>query len=134
MKPVVFTAPVVSGSGRGKDLGIATMNLELDSVPSELTEGIYACFVMFDGKRYMAGMHYGPRPVFKDTRSCEIHILDEWIEKTPDALEVLVVGRIRDVADFPSVDDMLKQIEDDIANVRAILSAYESESPQTADS
>src|SRR5665213_2182498 len=120
MSIIRFNAPVIAGSGRGKDLGVATMNLDLSAVPTTMKEGIYACFAMIDGKRMKAAMHFGPRPVFQDTTSCEVHIIDDVIPVAPETLAVDVISYLRPVAAFASKDALMAQIADDIAKARGI--------------
>ena len=117
-----FTARVVAGSGRGKRLKIPTLNLDPSGVPGVLTPGIYACWAGLGERKLMGALHYGPRPVFCDNPSLEVHILDEVIDLPPPIVAVQVVKRIRDVQDFPSVEALLSAIRHDIAQVRAILS------------
>ena len=121
LPPLSFTARVVTGAGRGKLIGTPTINLDTLDVPPEMDEGIYACRAIIDNKNENAVLHYGPRPVFKDTSSCEVHLLDRTLEKTPEMLTVEVIQFLRDVRDFPSVDALKKQIGKDIDEVRAIL-------------
>lgn len=89
-----------------------------------MSEGIYACFVTlhYDGARsegpYPAAMHYGPRPVFHDTVSCEIHVIDVTPSRPPQRIEVQIVARLRDVEDFPSVDALREQMRRDIEEAR----------------
>lgn len=111
-----FTANVIKGSDRGRHLGTPTINLSLEKIPPELEYGIYACRCPLS-----AVLHYGPRPVFKDIPSCEVHILDESPEKTPTTLTVEIIHKMREVQDFPSVEDLKKQIQKDIDAARAIL-------------
>jgi|TARA_B100002003_G_scaffold249345_1_gene285421 riboflavin kinase/FMN adenylyltransferase len=120
---IEFTASAISGAGRGKEYGIPTININLASVPEELEEGIYACFVEIedDPTRYMGAMHYGPRPVFQDSRACEIHLLDANLSSLPASATVSVVQYLREIKDFPSVDALKEQILDDIERCRAIL-------------
>ncbi len=119
-----FTARVVSGSGRGKDIGAATMNVDLSDVPKDLEEGIFAVMVNVDGKDLKAAMHYGPRPVFQDSKSCEVHVIDEVILHAPHTIEVTIVERLRDVTDFPSKDALMEQITKDVEQARGILEAH----------
>jgi riboflavin kinase/FMN adenylyltransferase len=125
--PLRFSARHVSGSSRGRTLGTPTLNLDLTQVPAELAHGIYACRVTLttiDSQDvYWAVMHYGPRPVFEDTESCEIHVLDKTILEQPDTVDVEVVALLRgpETFRFPSPEAMLAQIERDIAKARAIL-------------
>lgn len=122
---LTFTAPAISGSSRGKLMGTPTINLDLAHVPAALREGIYVCRVIFDedDKADMrdAVMHFGPRPVFKDKPSCEIHVIDERIDEPPMLVHVDVIERLRDVLDFPSPDDLKVQIEEDIRRAKEML-------------
>lgn len=129
-----FTARIITGRGRGKRIGTPTINLALEDVPEDLEEGIYACWVTstkyeirntrFKSK---AVMHYGPRPVFKDSASCEIHLLDEPIDLSDGTLEIEVIERMRDVQNFPSPEELIAQIKADIALSREILMKKEAD-------
>ncbi len=115
---ISFTARTIRGSGRGRDLGVPTINLDLRDISKDLKEGIYACFV----QGLPAVMHYGPRPVFRDTPSCEIHLLDADIHSPPPEVTVEIVTRLRDVRDFPSEEALKAQIDLDIDKARRIFS------------
>lgn len=123
MSLLSFTAPVISGAGRGKAIGAPTLNLSLDAVPRELEEGIFACWIQIDGAWQMGAMHHGPRPVFKDSRSCEVYVLDQVIEKAPATVEIRVIAPVRPIMDFPSTEALMAQIEKDVVQVRSLLSA-----------
>lgn len=120
---ITFSASAISGAGRGKEYGIPTININLASVPENLQEGIYACFTEIenDTSRYMGAMHYGPRPVFRDSRACEIHLIDTELSDLPANVKITVVQYLREIRDFPSADELKKQILDDIEQCRAIL-------------
>lgn len=66
-------------------------------------------------------MHYGPRPVFDDTISCEVHVIDKIVPVPPGTLHVTVRDRMRDVTDFSHQEALLEQIQSDISAARAIL-------------
>ncbi|MDA1208408.1 MAG: riboflavin kinase [bacterium] len=125
---ITFTASAISGAGRGKNMGVPTINVNLASVPEELTDGIYAAIVSIDDSRYSAAMHYGPRPVFDDSRACEVHLLDVTLYDAPSNVTIEVVERIRDIEDFPSTAQLIAKIQDDIGRCRGILKAYASQS------
>ena len=122
--PLSFTARVMSGRGRGREIGAPTINLELSDVPPALQEGIYACFAVMDGVRLPAAMHFGPRPAFKDTETCEVHLLDAAPDAVPATLPVDVIAYLREVRDFPSTEALMAQITKDIAQARAILKGH----------
>ena len=120
--PIVIPhARVVSGAGRGKKIGIATLNIELSSAPANMHHGIYACWVSFAGTKYMGALHYGPRPVFKDTESLEVHVLDSIIESPPVTVDLEIVARIRGVENFATTKALVERIRQDIAETRVIL-------------
>jgi riboflavin kinase/FMN adenylyltransferase len=118
-----FSAHVITGSARGRKLGVPTLNLETNDVPADLQDGIYACFAVIDGKSYPGAMHNGPRPTFNDTRSCEVHLIDHVLPTAPETVTVNVVERIRDVKAFPTAEALVAEMERDIAAARAILAA-----------
>ena len=120
-----FTAGVVKGSGRGKGLGTPTINLDPVALTDIGREGIYAAWAIFDGDRVPAVMHAGARPVFLDTPSVEIHLLDAPPATVPDELTVEVVEFLRPVQDFDSVQELQAQIRRDILLARATLGMHD---------
>jgi riboflavin kinase/FMN adenylyltransferase len=121
-KPVnILAAKTVSGRGRGKGLGIPTINIDLSAIPADLPHGIYACRITLSGTTYKGAMHYGPRPVFKDTPTFEVHILDATVDSVPDTADIEIVGFIRPVLDFPSPEALVKRIGQDIDEARGML-------------
>jgi riboflavin kinase/FMN adenylyltransferase len=93
----------------------------MSDVPAAMKEGVYACYVTFDEKEFPATLHYGPRPVFKDTPSCEAHLLDEVVDTPPTSVTVETIEWLRSVENFPSVDALKEQIAIDIQRARGIL-------------
>ena len=71
-------------------------------------------------------MHFGPRPVFQDSASCEIHIIDAAILNPPTHVEIEVIMKLRDVQDFPGPEALVEQMRTDIVDARAILSVSDS--------
>lgn len=116
-----FTAGVVSGAGRGKGLGTPTINLDPSFLSTIGREGIYACWATIEGKRHPAVMHAGARPVFQDSASIEIHLLDTPPESTPETVTVEPALYLREIRDFSSIDELKAQIADDIRAARATL-------------
>ena len=118
-----FKAQTILGAGRGRRLGVPTVNLDLRDVPVALKEGIYGCAVLTGkGKRLPAAMHYGPRAVFKVGIACEVHLIDHTLPSTPPSLEIEVLQFLRPVRNFDSPEELVKQIHIDIDDVRALMS------------
>jgi riboflavin kinase / FMN adenylyltransferase len=128
-KTISFTAQVIRGSGKGSAMGIPTLNLDLDDVPEELQEGIYAARVTVNGERVSAAMHYGPRPVHGLSRSCEVHLCGAAFRASrtgqraapPTSITVEIIDRLRDVKDFDSEEELKEQIAKDIERCKSIL-------------
>ncbi len=127
--PLSFSAQVISGRGRGTTLGTPTINIDLNDVPSTLEEGIYAGWAKTGQQWQKAAIHYGPRPVFKDTPSFEVHILGGEPEFVPDILEIYMLNRLREVRDFPSTEALMQQIERDVEESHAMLDRHGPPAP-----
>ncbi len=115
---MLFQAHSVTGSGRGKGLGTPTINLNMKEVPKGIENGLYACIV--DGN-HKGVLHYGIRPTFDDTPSCEVHIIDEDVPLPPDTLEIHIIQKIRETMKFDSAEQLIEQMKKDIESARAIL-------------
>lgn len=121
--PLLFRARTVTGSGRGRNYATPTLNLALADVPTNIAEGIYACRADVGEGPEDAVLHYGPRPVFADSVSCEVHILDRTLTTMPAHVEVELLAYLREVRDFPSPEAMYEQIASDVRIARGILAA-----------
>ncbi len=97
------------------------MNLDTTQVPSDLAEGVYAVRATIEGIEHDAVMHYGPRPVFRDSLSCEVHFLNQTIDTPPDSVMVRPIEKLRDVMHFANPNDLKMQIALDIAQAQKIL-------------
>uniref|UniRef100_A0A7C5X145 Riboflavin biosynthesis protein n=1 Tax=Thermocrinis ruber TaxID=75906 RepID=A0A7C5X145_9AQUI len=106
---------VVRGSGRGSSLGYPTANLG----PSEnlcLKEGVYAVRV---NEQFLGVANYGFRPTFDEkTKVLEVHILDFDGNLRGERLKVEFLSFLREEKKFSSKDELIKQIERDIAIVK----------------
>ncbi|MDO8469279.1 MAG: riboflavin kinase [Candidatus Peribacter sp.] len=116
-----FTARVVKGAGRGRTIGSPTLNLALHDVPRRLENGIYACRVSWNRQSYSAAMHCGPRLVFRDSATCEVHVIDHAIRRSPLHVQVMIVKRLRSIRNFRTVAALKRQIQRDIEKTRKVL-------------
>jgi riboflavin kinase/FMN adenylyltransferase len=120
---------VVRGAGRGRTIGIPTINLAPpDSRKLLPPDGVYAVTVTVgkreteNGKWYGGMMNQGPRPTFGDqARTLEVHLFDFDGEVYGETVEVEWVRRLRDVQAFPSREALVAQLERDRQAARATL-------------
>lgn len=112
---------VVSGHGRGVELGFPTANLkpEKELLPEP---GIYAAFASGEGNRYLAALNIGEKPTFADyTFTFEAHLLDFSGDLRGKRLDIHFVEKLRDIIKFDSPEKLKKQIAADIEKTRTVL-------------
>jgi len=116
---------VERGAGRGRTIGIPTLNVAPPS-PRKLLppDGVYAVVVSWQGARHGAMANLGPRPTFDDhRRALEAHLFGFAGELYGETVTVEFVRRLRDVVRFGTVDDLKTQIAKDREAALAALSA-----------
>jgi riboflavin kinase / FMN adenylyltransferase len=114
---------VVRGAGRGRTIGIPTINLA-PPPPEKLLppDGVYAVSVRIGKRQYGGMMNQGPRPTFgEQARTLEIHLFDFDDELYGETVVVEWVRRLRDVQAFSSRDALVAQLERDRQAARATL-------------
>jgi riboflavin kinase/FMN adenylyltransferase len=121
-RPYELRGIVARGDGRGRTIGVPTANLEVGSQIAIPANGVYAVWGATDGGEWPAVVNIGVRPTFGQTvRVVEAHLLDFNGDIYGQELAVAFITRLRDEQRFASVDDLVSQIEDDIAVARSIL-------------
>jgi riboflavin kinase/FMN adenylyltransferase len=119
---------VVKGHQRGRELGFPTANVRsrTEVVPAN---GIYATLVQMGGRQMHSVTSIGVNPTFgSGPRTIETHILDFKEDLYGRRLQVFFLERLREERNFPSVEGLVKQIEEDIACARGVLSRNGPES------
>lgn len=121
-----FSSYQVTGKGRGKLLGIPTINLQIPG-DFDLEEGIHAVRVQIENQLFTGALHFGPVPVFKSPeKSLEVLLIDVSDENLPETfgkkIEIEVIRRLRDIRDFESPEEMVEQIKKDVEEVKNLLS------------
>jgi len=120
---------VVRGAGRGRTIGVPTLNLEPPDARKLLPpDGVYAVRVTLGTRdtgnvqRYGGMMNQGPRPTFgEQARTLEIHLFDFDGELYGETVDVEWVRRLREVQAFPSREALVAQLERDRQAARATL-------------
>ncbi|NIA24903.1 MAG: bifunctional riboflavin kinase/FAD synthetase [Gammaproteobacteria bacterium] len=113
---------VTVGDGRGIGLGYPTANLD---IPKELlipADGVYAVWATVRKRTHPAVANIGVRPTFEGAgRVVEAHLLDVAPTLYGEPMTLQFVGRIRDEQQFAGADELVTQIELDVAKARAML-------------
>ena len=119
-RPYSLRGVVQRGEGRGRTIGIPTINLAAPDARKLLPpDGVYAARVVWRGSRYDAMMNQGPRPTFGVAeRGLEVHLFDFSGELYGETVTVEWVRRLRDVQTFPSRDALVAQLGRDAQAAR----------------
>ncbi len=113
---------VGSGAGRGTGIGIPTMNFKpvKEVVPAH---GVYATRTHFDRQTFNSITNIGINPTFGGVEGVKIetHVLDRTVEARGKTAEVEFVKRLRPEMKFASIEDLKKQIKNDILKANEAL-------------
>jgi riboflavin kinase/FMN adenylyltransferase len=126
-RPFEITGEVVRGAGRGRGLGIPTANVRPEGELLPRT-GIYAArarTLTGTPVERAAAVSIGTNPTFVPGGrevTVEAHLLDFDADLYGARLRLELLARLRDEHRFPSVDELLVQIQNDIARTREIAS------------
>jgi riboflavin kinase/FMN adenylyltransferase len=122
-RPYGLLGRVVRGAGRGRTIGVPTINLAPPDARKLLPpDGVYAVWVWWRGTRYGGMMNQGSRPTFAEQgRTLEAHLFDFAGDLYGETVRVEWVERLRDVQAFPSRDALVAQLERDRQAARASL-------------
>ncbi len=116
---------VISGDGRGRTIGIPTANVDVLAGKVIPKNGVYACWARIGAERHPAVVNIGYRPTFTSGEvlpRIEAHLLDFSSDLYGKKVKLEFVQRLRDEQKFPSVDELLKQINVDIHTARGWMS------------
>jgi len=111
---------VVTGDKRGSVLGFPTANLNIEQDVLVPANGVYAVKVSVNRDLFLGVANIGTKPTFQGKRrNIEVHLLDFYQDLYGNLIRVTFVRRLRQEKRFETPDDLVKQIERDIAQVKA---------------
>lgn len=113
---------VIKGEQRGRTIGFPTANLKTNQclLPAD---GIYAGQVLIEGNNVIAAISIGTKPTFHENspeRVFEAFLLDFDGDLYGRELSITVEQWIRGQMRYPNVEELVKQIERDVANIREL--------------
>jgi len=121
-RPFRLQGKVVTGNGRGWELGFPTANLEVAPGQALPAGGVYACRAYIEGKAYSAMTNIGSRPTFGGGEQLiEAYLLDYNGDLYGHELAIDIIGRLRDEKKFDTAEQLKEQIAQDIKQGKAML-------------
>jgi riboflavin kinase / FMN adenylyltransferase len=130
-RPFTLRGTVVHGDARGGDLGYRTANMALESRQQLPALGIYAGVAhTADATWWPAAISVGTRPQFYDDGSVlvEVHVPGFDGDLYHARLDVAFMSRLRGEKVFRSTDELVAQIERDVAQTLEIYKSFIPES------
>jgi len=115
---------VVSGAGRGREMGVPTANLVPDPVKLLPPEGVYAAWARVPGDSWLpAAVDLGRRPTFESDGELrlEAYLLEGGRDLYGQPLDVALVRYVRPDRTFPDAHALEEAVRDDVAAIRAVL-------------
>ncbi|GAA5181785.1 bifunctional riboflavin kinase/FAD synthetase [Rugosimonospora acidiphila] len=114
---------VVRGDQRGREIGFPTANLLCANRTAVPADGVYAAWLVRRDQRYMAAVSIGTNPTFSGReRRIEAYALDFSGDLYGERLALDFVAHLREMRTYDSLPPLIAQIEQDVADTRAILS------------
>jgi riboflavin kinase/FMN adenylyltransferase len=107
----------------GRSIGFPTANMARDCEGYLPLDGVYAGWLISDGKRYLAAHSVGINETFQAVpRLVESHILDrDDVDLYDKVVTLEFVEFIRPAAKFNGVEDLVEEINRDLSKIRANL-------------
>jgi riboflavin kinase / FMN adenylyltransferase len=128
--------PVVRGDARGRELGFPTANLAVTPGTAVPADGVYAGWLVLDGEgdgpqqRLAAAISVGTNPTFDGVeRRVEAYVIGydaqpgeaSYLDLYDRHVRVEFAHRLRGMVRFESVDDLVRQMTEDVAQATALL-------------
>jgi len=121
-RPYRIPGRVEHGEKRGRALGYPTINVATPRERLLPRDGVYATYVTLAGERRPAATSLGVRPTFGGgERVLESFLIDWSGEAYGEQVATAFVRRLRDELRFASAEDLVRQIERDVAEARSAL-------------
>lgn len=112
---MIFRAKVIAGQGRGRTIGFPTANL--DKTDLGIDFGVYAAQARVNNQKFAALLHFGPQKTFGGKISAELHLKDFTGDIYGQEVSVEVIAKIREIKKFENIQDLRKQIENDLKSI-----------------
>lgn len=118
-----LSGEVIKGDQRGRTIGFPTANLDVWEEKVIPANGVYATWVdLPNGERWMAATNVGVRPtVDGQSMRIEAHLLGFEGDLYGQNLGLEFVQRVRGEKRFSGLEELKKQIDLDVAEIRGIL-------------
>jgi riboflavin kinase/FMN adenylyltransferase len=113
---------VIRGDQRGRGLGYPTANLSTPRYAAIPADGVYACRFVHRGRELAAAVSVGTNPTFSGReRRVEAFVLDLDEDFYGEQVALDFIERLRGMARFDTAEQLVAQMDDDVARTREVL-------------
>ncbi|HQU27456.1 MAG TPA: bifunctional riboflavin kinase/FAD synthetase, partial [Acidimicrobiales bacterium] len=122
-RPFALRGRVAPGDARGRELGFATANLDLDPLQQLPADGVYAALArVAPGEWRAAAVSVGTRPQYYEdgARLVEAHVLDFTGDLYGAEVDLAFLARLRDQEVFADGAALARRIALDVAATRSL--------------
>ena len=122
-RPFSLRGKVARGEHRGTGLGFPTVNLNVNAKMALPPDGVYATRANIGVQEYQAVTNIGKRPTFGDNNELTIEsfILNYNYDVYGKEVKIEIIQRLREEKAFANVEELKKQIAEDVKRGTAIL-------------
>jgi len=114
---------VETGERRGRELGFPTANIATASERCIPADGVYATWLLVDGRRRPSATSIGVRPTFGEgRRTIEAHVIDYAGDLYGREVKLEFVSRLREERPYSNAQALIRQMQRDVDRVRQRLS------------
>ena len=113
--PYHIRGSVVSGDGRGHNIGVPTINQRIPAGVLTPKQGVYGTYAEIGGKRYRAVTNVGPRPTFSQSKvAVETNLIDyDGGSLLHELAAVYFYRYLRPVRKFANAEELVARIQKD---------------------
>ena len=114
---------VVGGKQIGRTIGFPTANIELECNKIYPKNGVYAGYLICEGKKYLSMINLGIHPTIKklDKEIVEAHVINESIDLYDKMVTLVFIDYIREERKFDNLEDLVNQLKCD----KEIIKSYD---------
>lgn len=122
--PFFYEGNVVKGRQDGRKMGIPTLNISIPFGKIKIKSGVYVTRTEIGDKKFLSVTNVGIHPTFGDfSFNVETHLIvnEEITIQYDEKIRVYFYQFIREIVNFRTKDDLIKQIENDKKFAKEVL-------------
>ena len=122
-RPYQIKGKVIKGNSIGHTIGFPTANIELECNKIYPKNGVYAGYLICEGKKYLSMINLGIHPTIKklDKEIVEAHVINESIDLYDKMVTLVFIDYIREERKFDNLEDLVNQLKCD----KEIIKSYD---------